>query len=274
MKIKDMPFPNFKNPPVVEVVFSVQFKPLDKFRIPHLGLLYSIFREKGFVEFQEREPLNSQVELFSENKTTNFTIRLTQKIPVPRCWFISENKEKMIQIQQDRFVFNWRKQIEQYPRYISNLSEFEIMFDEFSNFIKTENLGEIEHEQCEIQYVNHIDDSNNADLTKIFEFYKIPTEKINIIDDLLKPERIHSYMTYVLHDDKNKPCARLHITVEPGRKQNKTIFILNLIVRGKPEGNGKENLINFFNFGREWIVKSFVSITKDEIQKSNWEIEE
>jgi uncharacterized protein (TIGR04255 family) len=76
--------PEFEKPPVVEVVLSIQFKPLALFRTPHVGLFWLKFREK-FPTLQESVPIQpSFEEPGSRPVKTGIRFEAVQIPPVPR----------------------------------------------------------------------------------------------------------------------------------------------------------------------------------------------
>ena len=57
--------------------------------------------------------------------------------PLPRCWFLNDTETRLIQLQADRFIHNWRKVTgkEEYPRYEAIRDEFIDRWDEFCMFL-------------------------------------------------------------------------------------------------------------------------------------------
>jgi uncharacterized protein (TIGR04255 family) len=110
--------PEFDKPPVVETVLSVQFDPLSLVKTAHLGLLWQEYKD-GFPKTEERPPLDLVREQFPEAPIVRFGLRVQalENSPAPRFWFINERGNEMIQVQNGRFVKNWRKEGEgeQYP---------------------------------------------------------------------------------------------------------------------------------------------------------------
>ena len=83
----------------------------------------------------------------------------TESPALPRLWLLNEAGTEMIQVQNDRFIKNWRKagEKEQYPHYEPVIKPaFERDFVEFQEFLVEERLGVIKVTQCEVTYVNHI----------------------------------------------------------------------------------------------------------------------
>ena len=155
---KDRPLlPEFDNPPVIEVALSIQFNPLVLLRSAHLGLLWNEFSDK-FSKSEDHFPQDSVFEKFEIPGPPKVQFQFEEKPPVPKCWLLTENGEELIQIQQDRFVHNWRKVKGEgeYPRYENIRDKFKEELNTFSEFIAREKLGTMAPNQCEVTYVNHI----------------------------------------------------------------------------------------------------------------------
>ncbi len=149
--------PDFADPPVIEVALSVQFESLSGFGTPHIGLLWSEFRNE-FPRTEEHPPRPSVIERFGVRRAPKTDFRVEAAFPVPQCRFLNDRGTELIQIQQDRFVHNWRKvgQGDVYPRYEFVRRRFEEELGIFHRFLARENLGELIPNQCEVTYVNHI----------------------------------------------------------------------------------------------------------------------
>src|SRR5438132_13880540 len=113
------PLPEFESPPVSEVALSIEFLPLPAWRVSHAGLYWSHIR-KDYPHTDVQPPIPSQIEKFGEGLWQPPLLRFEISNPdVTRSWFITEDRTRLIQIQRDRFVINWRKVHgdEVYPRY-------------------------------------------------------------------------------------------------------------------------------------------------------------
>ena len=85
---------------------------------------------------------------------------------LPRLWMVNDNDTRLIQVQPDRLVVNWRKVggDDVYPRYEAIREQFTAVVDKFSAFLAEQELDELRVNQCEITYINHIPVSDEADL--------------------------------------------------------------------------------------------------------------
>ncbi|MBI4192475.1 MAG: TIGR04255 family protein, partial [Betaproteobacteria bacterium] len=157
MPLSRPPLPDFRNPPVGEVVLSLQFSPIPGFQATHLGLLWSRFRTK-YPKSETYPPIDPVIEQFGTRPQPAQRIRLEviQSGFMPRAWFLNEDGTELVQVQQDRFIRNWRKlkETDEYPRYEKLRERFEEDFKEFNQFIRAENLPEIVPNQCEVTYIN------------------------------------------------------------------------------------------------------------------------
>ncbi len=151
--------PDFRNPPLVETVLSLQYAPW-ALTAAHIGLLWQRFRER-FPLVEEHPPLPPALEKFGLPSPTPVEVIIEGRPPTPRVWFLNRDKTELVQVQPDRFIHNWRKlgQIEPYPRYEPIREGFREEVAVLLNFLQQEGLGSPEVTQCEVTYVNHIEPS-------------------------------------------------------------------------------------------------------------------
>lgn len=261
------PLPEFDNPPVVETVLSVQFEVLPLVRTAHLGLLWNEYRD-AFPTTEERPPLNQVIEQFPETPVARAGLRLQalDHQPVPRLWFTKQGGNEMIQVQNDRFIKNWRKEGEgaQYPRYEKTIRpNFDRDYHRFRAFLETNRLGTLHVNQCEVSYVNHIVAGEGwerfGEMEKVFTFWRSPAvTPPGAVDDALL------HVRFTIPDEDGRPCGRLHLDLQPALRtsDNHPMYVLNLTARGQI-GDG----IEFFDIGRRWIVQAFKRVTTDEMHK-------
>ncbi len=273
MNEENQRLPDFHNPPVTEVALSVQCDPLQSLRLVHLGSIREIFK-KDFPNFEEHPPMNPATEKFGEQISPTLEFNVFNEPPVPRLWLLNEEKTELIQVQQDRFIRNWRKiqGDEPYPHYEIISESFKKDFDIYKKFLSDEGLGEFVPNQCEITYVNHIFQGegwkHHGELEKLFTVWDA-----RYSDSFLpQPEDVTFAVRYQIPREGDKPLGRLNIIVRPGfqKTDNKPLIAMTLIARGKPLDGEGDGVIPFFNEGREWIVRGFASITEENMHKI-WE---
>src|SRR5580704_10981162 len=94
----------------------------------------------------------------------NIQLELSQRPPMPRCWFLNAAGTEILHFQSDRFVHNWRKVGEgaEYPRYERIRRTFLTELDKLARFMWRETDQDLVPNQCEITYVNQIPDFGNV----------------------------------------------------------------------------------------------------------------
>lgn len=269
--------PKFREPPVTEVALAVQFETLTALRTIQLGVLWEkVFRER-FPKFEEHPPRALAFEEFGIRGPKKIEVEIQQQFPVPRCWFLNEPETKLIQVQQDRFVHNWRKfkGDEEYPHYESIRDTFMSELEKFSQFLSREKIGELIPNQCEVTYVNHIFQGDGWDRHgQLDNLFTVWASRYS--DEFLpEAETVRFLVQYEISgpEIEDDPIGRLHINAEPKfrTKDDKPIIALTLTARGRPfSGEGIEGVLPFLNKGREWIVRGFTSITTKDMHKF-WE---
>ncbi|MGB2802231.1 MAG: TIGR04255 family protein [Phycisphaerae bacterium] len=267
--------PDFTNPPVIEVALSVQFNRILGLRTAQMGLLWSAWKDR-FPKTEEHPPLEPAVECFDEGPgpAQGPRIVISPAPPVPRCWFLNNSGTELLQVQQDRFVHNWRKvgAGDKYPRYGKIREGFIRELRLFCEFLKREKIGDLTPTQCEVTYVNHILCGSRAETHSQVE--RVVTVWHGEYSDtfLQKNEDVRFATRHVIPGEDGQPVGRLHISLQPAfqKPDGVPILVLMLTARGKPEGEGLEGVLAALDRGREWVVRGFASVTTPEMHKK-WE---
>jgi len=93
----------FNQPPLVEVAFGVKFE-APEFSSVHFGLYWETIRDKFPLQF-DRPP--------NIEDNTFFSIP-----PLRRVWFLSNDKRRLIQLQDNHFSYTWSQEDgEEYPHF-------------------------------------------------------------------------------------------------------------------------------------------------------------
>jgi uncharacterized protein (TIGR04255 family) len=251
--------PSYRNPPVNEVVCGMRFRPTDRLRIPHIGLLWDKFRN-DYPILQHAPPISSAKGEILVDKTTG--------LPLPRVWFINPDDDQLIQFQNDRFYFNWRKKEREYPHYDHVISNFETVLNAVEDFLKECELGELEPMEYELSYINHIPKgigwSTIDDLPEIFSEFIWHKTKARFLPN---PENINWTSRFPFNENKS------HLTVSLKQAIRKEDELPILIFELKANGIDRENDIrNWFDLAHQWIVRGFTDLTTKKMHKI-WEIE-
>ena len=258
------PRPDFKAPPVVEVSLAVQFDALPKLGVAETGALWSRYRQE-YPETEDQPPILPANESFDLPQQREVKFKVVQGVPEIRCWFKNSTGTELIQVQRDRFVFNWRQigSGESYPRYEQVRGKFEIHYRTFERFLKSRRIGRVVPNQCTVSYVNNIMPNNDwkrfGQLNKIFTVWS----GHNSDRFLGEPEEVEFRVRYRILDESGSPIGRLHVEAEPHVRTDdgSPVIHLTLTARGKPLGEGLNGILAFFDIGREHVVRGFTSIT-------------
>src|SRR4051794_23278977 len=108
----------FDRPPVDETVLGVDFSPLPAWNVIHYGLFYRTISEH-YPQVVPQPPLPPQTEEFGSRPQPNVQFMLAMAPFDTRCWFIDRTETRLLQVQADRFLRNWRKRPQggDYPLY-------------------------------------------------------------------------------------------------------------------------------------------------------------
>ncbi len=257
--------PEYASPPVIETYLSVQFLLVKKITTRHFGRYFEYVKEH-YPQLEIQHPIGQTVEEFGSGVGRVPRVEILTE-PDFRCWFIDNSETRLIQVQRDRFILNWRKVKDDdvYPRYDKIKPEFQQEWQRFCQFLDRQELGNPEVNQCEITYINHIEVGDGwksyGELNKIIACWRGTYSG----DFLREPESVGLNAHYVLPENK----GRLHITMEPAvrKKDAKEILQLTLTARGQPGSSRLEDILLWFDLGHEWIVRGFTDYTTEKMHK-------
>lgn len=259
--------PEFDDPPVTEVALGIQFGTLEKFKATHLGLLWGLFRAE-FPKITEQSQIPPIFETFGTSPAPSVAIKLMQRPEVPRVWFLDEEAVELIQFQPDRFLHNWRKveSKKPYPRYEAIKKRFLSEFDTLTAFLKENELGEIQPNQCEVTYVNHILSNEGEDLCVDLHRVFGPWGGVSGLESLGRFEGAGIRANFVIQSSDGEPIGRLHVTANPERSDDGVQMVqLTLVARGRPEKPTLDAASRFLDIGRDSIVRGFTALTTEEM---------
>jgi len=250
--------------------------------VGHIGLLWEQFRSKfSRVEQQPRLPhmIERKGNPAPPALIPNFSIMSAGDL-IPRVWMLNDDGTELIQVQTDRFLRNWRRHHINdpipYPSYeTSGRPGFEIDFGNFLKFAKDQGLGHLAIDQCEMTYINVIRPcgvwNTFAQADKVFrgwgpDYPTLVGSRANTIGCRVRHE---------VADDHGQFVGHLFVELDsgylPGSNEELTpVFQFQLIVRGRPLGEGMIGVMQFMDFAHRAIVKSFADVTTPEMHKV-WE---
>lgn len=257
--------PKFSNPPLIERAISIAFSRIQAFTLGDYGLFWSELLNE-FPASEAMPPLPVEIEQFDGFHVPHMAIQLFDPGSIPRAAFRNAASGELLQIQPDRFGFNWIKTGDdhEYPHSEATLKRFFHFFEIFSNFVKNRGLGEISIVQCELTNVNIIPVSDVgesfSDVATVIRLPHVASETSHI--------RLESQIVgskHVMLNDEGKPIGRIHALGQPSLRvpSNEEAFRLDICARGAPLGSGPEGAQMFFHEATSAINAVFLaSITK------------
>ena len=265
MKKKEV---DFSNPPVAEVALDIQFKPIAGINL-HLGKLKELF-SKTYPKHQEQTPLLDN--LADLNGMNQFSFGLAGLPEVRRQWYISQDDSRLLQLQENRLVCNWRKIGDiTYVEYENLKKEFADNISIFNKYLADAKLGTIEPNCWEVTYINHIDFLPNNTSYEMFAntFKVIANEKPTISGvgaGTIFWSTNHNY------PDDNKPYGKFVITAEQATKlaTKENIVIFRLSLKGSVKQDWPDKIhgcLDSLDAGRSIITKTFRDLTTEKMHK-------
>lgn len=250
--------PDYKKPPVIEVVCGITFEKIKHFKATHLGLFWQELRHE-YPNCQHAHPLG-----FPGGPDQSIDM-----LPLPRMWFINKDTSGLIQLQNDRFLYNWRKIRDNnpYPRYCEIIKVFKANLEIFNSFLEKEELEPIKPIELELSYVNHIVKGEGWEsFAKIHDVLPDLCWRSNTERFLPEPDSMGWQCTFPLPENNGS----LNINLKHANRKSDNHPLLSLENSARWNGGDKplNKIWDWFDLAHEWIVRGFADITNMEFQKT------
>jgi len=245
--------PSFDAPPIVETALGIEFEPLKEWSVIHFGLLHSKLKF-DYPKYEIQPPVGVQnvVEFgFPDN------------IPM-RLWFLNESEDRLLQVQNSRLIYNWRKfdRSSFYPRYKSLKPTFRNEWLRFCDFLESNGIEQPNIQKCEVTYINQIESGEGwktlKDIGDIFpSFFGSSSSK-----SFPNLDSINTQFIYDFSKD-----GQLIVRVQSAKfeannsDEDKVILQFQLTLVGSPDLSQGKDLFDWFDRGREIIVSNFADFT-------------
>lgn len=135
----------FDAPPMAEVSLGCIFLPRPDFLVPHFGAFWERIRHE-FPDIAHAAPIVNIED----------GARVDDIFLLPRIWYVSGDKARLVQLQQNRFHFNWRKTDDEatYVRFPAVQAEAIRLWDSFGRYVREATGSEVEPLAHELTYTN------------------------------------------------------------------------------------------------------------------------
>jgi uncharacterized protein (TIGR04255 family) len=256
--------PDYERHPLDETVMGVQFEPLKQVSFRHLLDYWWKIRDR-YPQIEEQPPIPHIVEKPKLEPHGNQVF--ISALPLPRFLLAEKVGNTLIQVQNDRFMRNWRMQdgSEVYPRFNTLFPAFWQDWKGFQEFLEEEKLLGPKVDQCELTYVNFIDvDQVKGGLSGMESAFSFLQER-NPNSFLPPPLMTKWESSYELPDGR----GRLHAAATPNFRARDLKLVVNfsLTARGTPAGMSDIQVTSWFELAHEWIVRGFDELTTPEMHK-------
>ena len=254
---------DFKDPPVVEVVCEAAFGKLDAFKAPHIGAFWRVLPAKY-----------SQVDELAPVPSAGDAVEILGTPPHPRSWFLTEDGRQLVQLQQDRIMYNWKlSDFEgegRYPEFTRIFPEFLDLVGLFQKFVADERLGEIEFRQFSLTYVNHVPEKSVGGNLKRHSDVLIDHVRDTSRERFLPEPTGFNWLTQY---DMPNGLGLLQVSGRSATKKDderKQILRINLAARGVGADTSEEGMKAWFATAHDMIVHGFVDLTDQAVQNNVW----
>lgn len=251
----------YAKPPIDEVVLGVQFPPITRFSDAHAGLYWQRVRaDYPRVESQPR--LEGPIESPGPPQPIRFDFSLGSQAQ-NRTWLIGDTDEYLIQIQNTRFIFNWRqRQKSPYPRFDALRDQFVAHFEAFQALLRDEGLDRPEVQQVEVSYINWIVGMP----PEVFFAPARATELVTPIGKIL-PEDQNLAFRYLLEETETS-IKRLYVQCQSAFRQQEPAergYQLSLVYKAaRPSGFASDEIVLLLEEGRAVAGSAFTELTTPE----------
>lgn len=261
--------PDFRRPPLNEVVLGVQFAPVEGYQQIYAGDVWKLYKSQ-YPIVAEQPPLAPVFETFGPPGTQNISFNIMPGGQHNRYWFLTADNTELIQFQNDRFLHNWRQVAgvdNEYPRFESIIQKFQKELVQLSDFLKSlqppERQKQLVCNQVEVTYINQmtLPKEVRGDPSSVLRVANFGGASLDDIGMVWRRALIHN----------GHPYARLICEVNSAlNHKGENIVVLNITVRGNPSVSTIGNVIEFMKNARATIVTEFAKITTESAHAA-WE---
>ena len=225
------------------------FRPLQKWEPQYFSHFWNEIRRE-YPDVLVHPPLNTEQGVREEWSAQN-----------ARWWYFHKSDRRLVQVQNGRFIQNWRKRGpgDSYLHYDLLRPSFESMWTQFKAFLSAKSASELKAEVCEVTYVNHIDRGSGwntfADLPNVVTCWSGQT----LGKFLPSPNQVLFNAFYPF----SERSGQLHVAIQPGIRDSdkKETLQLTITARCKPDSSDTAELLRCLDLNRLRVVRGFADIT-------------
>jgi len=246
--------PDFATPPINEVVCGIRFDKLKKLSTAHWGQYWSKIKSE-YPLTEDREPLITG------------KIELAVIPPLRRVCFVSEDSNRLIQVQEECFLYNWRKinESDHYPRFTTIKPLFLEKWEQFKTFAEETIKETIVANRYEITYTNHLYKGeqwiNFEDLKDIFPCFSWKSKETSK-KFLPTPANVNWNLDF--HFSEFRSDLKVRLRSGKDLLNDNEVIVLTLTMGTEVENKALPPLSEWLQNANKVIVNGFVALTSSE----------
>lgn len=252
------PLPHYARPPVVEVALAVMFRPLAAIDFATLADLRT--RWHGDYPITQQHP-----PLLPPSLSGHAALPMVVEVgalPI-RVWLLNEMEDRLVQVQQDRLVANWRatEGTGEYPRYRTLRHDFEARWDDFQQFLVERVPGGVRPLSIEVTYINVIkpEPSDHS-----IDFADVLCNQQPIGSHLGKPAQTNASYTFDLANVDGYPSqVTLTASLDMGKTPGPLVVQITALASA---ADGKE-VFEVMDTAHDHVVRLFDEITTESMHE-------
>lgn len=234
--------------PINEVVFGTRFD-APELSVVHFGQFYDRIKDKY--------PEHSMQQGIARPAGTDGVNVIVEVPQAPRMWFSSPAGNLLVQLQIDRFIFNWRRRTDAdvYPGFDPLFAEFQRLWALFHNFLTEAIEGEPHLDELALTYIDQIADLDTIG-TPIFIFREKAWR-----EDFPEPELWATQFRFAFTDENLKLAVNARPSIRMTTQEQFTNFEMAINVIIPPKFSETDAIMGFFNHAHDkthWAWKKLV----------------
>lgn len=251
----------FDAAPLTEVSLGRTFILRPDFLVPHFGDFWSGLRSE-FPRVEHAPPIVTTGDGADPIDSGPFWL--------PRVWMISADSTRLIQLQQNRFHYNWRQTAEasEYVRFGAIKAAALRVWEQLDDYVKRELQQPLVPLSNELTYTNLID---GEDGESAFDLARRTLRDVywdDTVRSLSPPRQISSSASFPLP----QAYGEMTVVVASGRRPNGRMVVkLDLTIRGT--GAAATDFSDWSQVAHDFLIASFKDLTTPALH-STWRLRE
>lgn len=229
--------------PLNEVAFGVRFVAPD-FDIVQFGQYFEVVKQ----HFSQRQ----MVAAIASSQYIGFGAPIIQVPSLPRLWLTRESR--LLQLQVDRFVYNWRRvddSSEKYPGFDTIFAEFRERWTEFLGFSDAAFSIPIKLAELSLTYVNQIHDDGAVAGRQMFAFRQSDF-------GMPEPELWVSQLRFAFPESNKKITVGARPAIHLATQSNVTQ--LDMTVESIVPPNDLEDVLAWYSEAHDLVHRTFKTL--------------